>query len=133
MKKLELQLQQIQDLYDLSQKDIELIKWVSDYPEYPDSIVALMNYIARSDWLHSHYNKFDKNELFANISNANFEKIMAAFTYICRSEKWVTGSWKDIMENNAIMPILDRANELFRKRNWLQKLFPIKLYGPSET
>ena len=102
-------------LYQLCEPDIDEIKSDADgFPEYPASIQTFMSKLSNSFWLHSKYSKFRRDKLAKKIHELNLEQVMVLFTYIARSEKWVTGEWAYYLQSGIVELNLDRAHSLIR-------------------
>ncbi|WP_421853090.1 DUF6508 domain-containing protein [Marinomonas sp.] len=97
-------------LYKNAKSEVSKIEWTEHHPFYPDSIYQLMKALGESSLIFSDYRKYKLPDVIAELDNANFEQIQCAVTFIVRSERWVTGSWKKYLEDGRLEKLLVQAS-----------------------
>lgn len=86
------------------------------YPQYPEQISCLMNYITSSNWCDKHYQPKETSKILAQIDQANLHQVCSLLTAFARSERFSTGSWQSTLTKQRLEPILKRAKHLTHKK-----------------
>ena len=111
MDKLAVQILDIEKKYLLAKKAISEIGWKNQNIDYPQEVESLMYTIMSSDWGYN-YGKIELDTIDAIIDRADIEQVKSALTAISMSEKWVSGYWNKILEENLLEKVIERAKFL---------------------
>ena len=88
------------------------ISWAAHYPNYPDSVLALMQYITSSAWCNPNYPAGNMSEIFDRVDSASVIDVTSMLTAIARGERFVTGHWKASIESGQLKAVINRALQL---------------------
>lgn len=87
--------------------------WLDDYPDYPDAVIDLMNYINTSPWCDVEYPPEKTLEIFENVKTVDLLEVRSALTAISRAERFCTGSWISALRDGKLHNVIERARQLF--------------------
>ena len=90
------------------------ITWDHDYPNYPEQIRELMTYITTSVWCNSQYKPAKTKQIPDHLDQADLEEVRSLLTALSRSERFLTGSWKNALESGRLENVVQRAEQLIR-------------------
>ena len=102
----------LQEHYTRAMKVADEMTWLDDYPEYPDTVIDLMNYINTSPWCDVEYPPEKSLEIFENVKTADLLEVRSALTAISRAERFCTGSWITAFNDGKLKNVIERAREL---------------------
>ena len=88
------------------------IRWDDMYPEYPEAVSALMEYIAVSPWCDFDYDPQDAERILGHMENANMEEVRSAITAMCRYERFCSGGWERLLNDGSVASAVGRARTL---------------------
>jgi hypothetical protein len=100
------------DILASAENDIGKITWEGHHPEYPQTIIELMNALGKSTFIVRDYRKHSFKDVLANIESSSLEQLSCAITSIVRSERFITGGWKAQLENKNLQNAVRKAIEL---------------------
>lgn len=112
MSEIKEQVLEIERLFDLATPECIDIKWTGHHPEYPESLDKLMMYMAKSSLMVGSYKDHSFRQVVENLEDADLYQIKCALTFAQRSERWVTGGWKNIMEDGSLEKLVRKAVSL---------------------
>ena len=81
-------------------------------PDYPESVLTLFDYITSSVWRHPNYKPSETSELLSRIKQASMTDIQSVLTHASRSERFCTGSWLGILQEDKLAVVIERIREL---------------------
>ena len=90
------------------------ITWKEAYPDYPDSVLALMDCITSSVWRNPKYPADDMQDIFARLETASVIEVKSMLTSIARGERFCTGYWQSSIESGQLKAVIDRAIQLLK-------------------
>lgn len=90
------------------------ITWKETYPDYPDSVLALMHYITSSVWRNPKYPAGEMQDIFARLETASVVEVKSMLTSIARGERFCTGYWQSSIESGQLKAVIDRAIQLLK-------------------
>ena len=88
------------------------IPWKGAYPNYPESVSDLMQYITSSAWCNPNYPANDMRAIFMCRDSASIEEVQSMLTSIVRGERFCTGYWQSSLESGELKSVVDRAKQL---------------------
>jgi hypothetical protein len=88
------------------------IVWRGNYPEYPEPIAGLMNYIGSSPWCNDQYDPGDTGAIFDRLYSADLADVRTVLTAIYRSERFCDGGWEIYLSDGVLARVIERARHL---------------------
>lgn len=105
---------ELENFYNKARADSKEIKWINNYPEYPESITAFFRYITSSSWCYPNYKPGDTKNILKRIRNATLIDIQSVLTSASRGERFCSGQWIDILKEDKLAIVIKRAKELIK-------------------
>lgn len=88
------------------------ITWKEAYPNYPDSVFTLMDYITSSVWCNPNYPASEMHAVFKRLDTASIEDVQSMLTSIVRADRFCTGYWQSSIQSGQLKSVIDRAMQL---------------------
>ncbi|TAA43686.1 DUF6508 domain-containing protein [Corallincola spongiicola] len=108
-------LQHLEEKYQAAIDALKHIKYHGAYPIYPAEISDFMGLLVQLSLSELEYRPAEVEGILASIEKATLSQIRCIFMACNRSERFGDGSWKAILEQRQLDPVLERLHILLKE------------------